>query len=34
VDFDGDGRRIVKDSGRWLRDLVGGATLDYDDALV
>ena len=33
VDFDDGERRIVKDSGRWLRDLVGGATLEYDDAL-
>jgi beta-glucosidase len=33
VDFDGDRRRIVKDSGRWLRDLVAGAPLDYDDSL-
>jgi beta-glucosidase len=33
VDFEGDGRRIVKDSGWWLRDLVAGAPLDYDDAL-
>jgi beta-glucosidase len=33
VDFDDGGRRLVKDSGRWLRDLVGGAVLDYDDAL-
>ena len=33
VDFDGDGRRIVKDSGWWLRDLVAGGPLDYDDAL-
>ena len=33
VDFDGDGRRIVKDSGLWLRDLVAGAPLEYDDSL-
>ncbi len=33
VDFDDGERRIVKDSGLWLRDLVGGAPLDYDDAL-
>ncbi len=33
VDFDGDGRRIVKDSGWWLRDIVAGGRLDYDDAL-
>jgi beta-glucosidase len=33
VDFDDDGRRLVKDSGRWLRDLVAGAPLDYDDVL-
>ena len=34
VDFDDDGgRRTVKDSGLWLRDLVAGARLDYDDAL-
>jgi beta-glucosidase len=31
VDVDGDGRRIVKDSGRWLRELVAGAPLEYDD---
>lgn len=34
VDFEDDARRIVKDSGRWLRDLVAGAPLDYDDALI
>ena len=33
VDFDDGGRRIVKDSGWWLRDLVAGGALDYDDAL-
>ena len=33
VDFDGDGRRVVKDSGWWLRDIVGGSRLDYDDTL-
>jgi len=33
VDFDDGGRRIVKDSGYWLRDLVAGSPLDYDDAL-
>ena len=33
VDFDGDGRRVVKDSGWWLRDVVGGSPLEYDDAL-
>ena len=33
VDVDGDGRRIVKDSGWWLRDVVGGGPLEYDDAL-
>jgi beta-glucosidase len=27
------GRRTVKDSGWWLRDLVAGAPLDYDDSL-
>jgi len=34
VDFDGDLRRIVKDSGWWLRDHVAGAPLEYDDSLV
>ena len=33
VDFDDGARRLVKDSGWWLRDLVAGARLDYDDAL-
>jgi beta-glucosidase len=33
VDVDGDGRRVVKDSGWWLRDVVGGGPLEYDDAL-
>ena len=33
VDVDGDGRRTVKDSGQWLRELVSGAPLEYDDAL-
>ena len=33
VDFDDGARRIVKDSGRWLRDLVAGAPLEYDDSL-
>jgi beta-glucosidase len=33
VDVDGDGTRTVKDSGWWLRDLVAGAPLEYDDAL-
>ncbi len=33
VDFDGDLRRVVKDSGWWLRDLVAGAPLEYDDSL-
>ena len=32
VDFDDDGRRIVKDSGWWLRDVAAGGPLDYDDA--
>ena len=32
VDFDDGGRRIVKDSGWWLRDAIAGAPLDYDDA--
>jgi beta-glucosidase len=31
VDFDGDLARTVKDSGWWLRDLVAGAPLAYDD---
>ena len=34
VDFDDGGRRIVKDSGWWLRDLAAGGRLDYDDALI
>jgi beta-glucosidase len=34
VAFDGDGRRVVKDSGLWLRDVIGGSGLDYDDALI
>ena len=33
VDYDGDLARTVKDSGWWLRDLVAGAPLDYDDAV-
>ena len=33
VDVEGDGRRVVKDSGWWLRDVVGGSPLEYDDAL-
>jgi beta-glucosidase/6-phospho-beta-glucosidase/beta-galactosidase len=33
VDFEDGRRRLVKDSGWWLRDLVGGAPLDYDDSL-
>jgi len=33
VDFEDGLRRLVKDSGWWLRDLVGGAPLDYDDAI-
>ena len=32
VDFDGDLRRVVKDSGWWLRDLIAGAPLEYDDS--
>ncbi len=31
VDFD-DGRRIVKDSGWWLRDIARAGAIDYDDA--
>jgi beta-glucosidase len=31
VDLEGDRRRIVKDSGWWLRDLVAGAPLEYED---
>ena len=34
VDFDDGRRRLVKDSGRWLRDLIAGAPLEYDDSLV
>ena len=33
VDFEDGRRRLIKDSGWWLRDLVAGAPLDYDDAL-
>ena len=33
VDFDDGGRRIVKDSGWWLRDVVADGRVDYDDAL-
>ena len=33
VDFDDGQRRLVKDSGRWLRDLIAGAPLEYDDSL-
>ena len=33
VDFEGDLRRTVKDSGWWLRDLVAGARLEYDDSV-
>jgi beta-glucosidase len=33
VDVDGDGRRIPKDGALWLRDLIAGAPLDYDDTL-
>ncbi len=33
VDFDDRGRRTVKDSGFWLRDVVAGGPLDYDDSL-
>jgi beta-glucosidase len=33
VAFDDDGRRIVKDSGWWLRDIASGGRLEYDDAL-
>jgi beta-glucosidase len=33
VDFEDGRRRLIKDSAWWLRDLVGGAPLDYDDAL-
>ena len=29
----GGGRRIVKDSGWWLRDLVAAGSIEYDDAL-
>ena len=33
VDIEDEGRRrIVKDSGWWLRDLIAGAPLEYDDA--
>jgi beta-glucosidase len=34
VDFDDGGRRTIKDSGWWLRDIVAGGQLHYDDALV
>ena len=33
VDFEAGLRRLVKDSGWWLRDLVAGAPLDYEDSL-
>jgi beta-glucosidase len=33
VDFEHDLRRTVKDSGWWLRDLITGAPLEYDDAV-
>ncbi|MEO5965099.1 MAG: GH1 family beta-glucosidase [Candidatus Limnocylindrales bacterium] len=33
VDFDEDLRRTVKDSGLWLRDMIAGAPLEYDDTL-
>jgi len=33
VDLEGDGDRLVKDSGWWLHDVVGGSPLEYDDAL-
>ena len=33
VDVDGDGHRVVKDSGWWLRDIAGGSALDYDETL-
>jgi beta-glucosidase len=34
VDFDEDGgRRTVKDSGWWLRDLVAAGSIEYDDTL-
>ncbi|MBI3750689.1 MAG: beta-glucosidase [Chloroflexi bacterium] len=31
--FDDGGRRIVKDSGWWLRDLAASGEIDYDDSL-
>jgi hypothetical protein len=31
-DFDDGGRRIVKDSGWWLRDLAARGEIEYDDA--
>jgi len=31
--FDDGGRRIVKDSGFWLRDLAASGEIEYDDAL-
>jgi beta-glucosidase len=33
VDFEGGGRRVVKDSGLWLRDLVAAGSIEYDDTL-
>jgi beta-glucosidase len=33
VDVDGDGRRTIKDSGWWLRDLVAAGSIEYDDAI-
>jgi beta-glucosidase len=32
-DLEGDRRRIVKDSGTWLRDLAASGEVEYDDAL-
>jgi beta-glucosidase len=32
-DVEGDRRRIVKDSGTWLRDLVARGEIAYDEGL-
>jgi beta-glucosidase len=32
-DVPGDGRRVVKDSGDWMRELIARGAIDYDDSL-
>jgi len=34
VDFEGDQRRTVKDSGYWYRDLIAKGEIEYDETLV